>query len=604
MARLPLLLMALLALPCPVSAEPASLARGLSALVSLGELSAEEAARALPDSSISLPLPAPRSPGRCGILELSQARRAAARAGARFRQDGPPFLGFLDSTRFPIRVYYQTAPLLEVAQAALAEAEEAWQLEIVELGFAAPFTVGDRGEVLAGVRLYLVPQLEYAGLMEPIADVPATPRCDCAVRITLNGTLLPAQQKATIRHELNHASQAATDCAESASAWESFATAVEFVLGGRGDSFILSEIAEFQRFPDYPLDYSALNSTALGVPSDSYDYGAALFPLFLIDRFGNHDLRLLRDLWESFAQDGTMTLAAYGARCSAGNSPDWFEGLQRHLASQGSSLSRAAAEFAAWRAVVGEADDGQHFLAGERLAQPELGKVQRNALPIHGTGEVREYGSRYFELELPSLPARLQVRLAGNLESHWAGSLLLWRLDGSTERLELGGGQAVVESTAGLRRVVLAVSQLQDSSHATDAQDWNNARTFEYWFEDATPPPEGCGCTSSPGGFPALPLSLLASAAFARRPRARIFRRNIPQEGVATALTAVLHFCELAVRIIQRGVVVHNASDQFRTPRRSWPAVSLPDLTAALPAQRCRARISRSHPDRLPTPKE
>jgi hypothetical protein len=376
----------------------------------------------------------------------------------------------------------------------------------------------DDDQVVPGLYVYVVDSYQYAGFAEPLADVPSTPACDCAVRVIINGTINSDQIASTMYHEFNHATQAATDCAESPSAWENFATAVQFSLGGRTDSFIIGMIREFQRYPDYSLDYVNDDGSTTG-PTNDYDYGSCLFPLYLLDRFGAGDPRFLREVWDSFAENGTMSFGSFGSHCSTGNVPDWFQGLDTVLRQRGSSLDDAFSEFSAWRAVVGERDDLAHFRNGALLPEPTIERTITEALPAHGTALAHEYASRYFLIQpAGGLPAWLQVKVVGSPEARWSGSLLAWRpgLPVACTPLEFSAATGTAGlSTFGVSRVELVASQIADNSHSTDAKDFQSSRSFSYEIEGWTPA-AGCGCSASDARPTLAPFLLLGAALLLR----------------------------------------------------------------------------------------
>src|SRR5262245_49513125 len=88
----------------------------------------------------------------------------------------PPSDGFVESTRFPLRVHYTNAVGPTVARQGLAIAESAYESLFVTMGFPEPTTLDDADQPTPGIRLYFDPDLgNYA---EPITDNPATPRSD------------------------------------------------------------------------------------------------------------------------------------------------------------------------------------------------------------------------------------------------------------------------------------------------------------------------------------------------------------------------------------------------------------------------------------------
>jgi uncharacterized protein (TIGR03382 family) len=326
-------------------------------------------------------------------------------------------------------------------------------------------------------------------------------------------------------------------------------------------------MAVFQAWPDYSLDFWTQSPGATG-PDEYYQYGASLFPIFLLERFGGNDPVFLKDVWESFKQDGTMNMGPTGGgNCSSGNDPDWFQGLDGLLKTHGSDLKTAFSEFAEWRAVVGPHDDGHHFLRGSNYPEPSMG-ASLSQLPVSGYLDVREYGSRFIEF-LPQGDERpLSIIVTAKPEASWSGAVLLWSDTQPVERLGLVyDDKAIARLTTpalgGVTRVLIVVNQIDDGSHKTDDADYFSNRYFRYQVEqlaapgldagmppdtappgldaapgpdapagpDATPSPTdagmaadagsstanpGCGC-SAPGAGASAMLALLALAGVKRR---------------------------------------------------------------------------------------
>ena len=137
----------------------------------------------------------------------------------------------LDSSRFPaIRVRFDSEAQRPLAEAALGATEDAWQRQIVEWGLPVPWTGGDDGPVRPGVEVSIARTLAGAGgaMLDWLADVPSTPRCDCAVRVLLDDRQPDlAKVPETLFHEFNHAVVAGVDCTESPSVSEAFAVALQ-----------------------------------------------------------------------------------------------------------------------------------------------------------------------------------------------------------------------------------------------------------------------------------------------------------------------------------------------------------------------------------------
>jgi len=521
-------------------------------MVHLGAVSRADADRVISERRLpARSLAAAHLPG-CGTVPIVLMSRWMRQSGFRVSFTPPPGQFHVDSARFPVRFFYDSVGQEAKARDALSYAEDAWQVQVVDRGYRPPWTAGDPAPVSLGMDYYFaVTDGTWSGLTIPLADIPSTPICDCSTRILIDETLGGANLGSTIEHEFNHTTQAATDCVESISAWESFATAVDFIAFPGGTREF---IQEFQDWPEFPLDYwtSIYDSTTTDAPYGAYQYGASLFPLFLVDRFGDHDPKILKDTWEAFKEDGTYP--------SCPNDPDWFQGLDALLATKGSSLVKGFTEFAEWRAVVGQQwDDGAHFANGTTFPQPKLTSL--TTLPSSGDLDAREYGSRYLEF-VPTAHdsvGPLTVTVKASTAATWSGSVLVWRSGQPVQSIPIAfdaqeSGTAQTGLLDGVQRVVIVVSQLQDGSHRTDDGDYDNARSFHYQIDQgvgldagpmmpdaARPRPDashagldaaqtggdaglepakqhGCGCGLA--GAPAGALALLSALGLALRRRA------------------------------------------------------------------------------------
>ena len=471
----------------PLPLPPTEARASLEAMVHLGAVSRADADRVIVEESLPEPLlAASESPG-CGTVALVQTTRWLRDRGVRVSFVSPPGQYHVTSATFPIRVYYNVLGLAAKANDSLLDAEAAWQTQVVERGYRSPWTGGDGDAVSLGMDYYFaVTDGTWSGLTIPLADIPSTPICDCSTRILIDETLGGANLGSTIEHEFNHTTQAATDCGESISAWENFATAVEYLAFPKNYELTHYDMAVFQAWPDYSLDFWTQSPGATG-PDEYYQYGASLFPIFLLERFGGNDPVFLKDVWESFKENGTMTVSGTGASCDTGNVPDWFQGVDTLLkTTQSSSLKQAFNEFGEWRAVVGGWDDGAHFVDGKHYPLPTV-TVELATFPRSAWLDAREYGTRYLEY-VPNSESEgsLVVTITGKTETTWSGAILLWHEGVPVQRVDLVFDDATGIATAetgpllNVQRVLIFVSQLTDGTHSTDAQDYDNARFFKY----------------------------------------------------------------------------------------------------------------------------
>lgn len=445
-----------------------------------------------------------------GTTVLRQMRRWMHEQGVPVQTPVPPQTLHVDSSQFPIRVFYDAGRISQ-AQTALQYAEKAWQRQVVQLGYRAPHTLGDPDPVQLGMDFYFASSDEWAGLTVPLADIPSTPLCDCSSRMFLNDYLHGPDMATTVEHEFNHATQGATDCGETISAWEGFTTAVESI-GYPDDQSNRYMLREFQNWPEFPLDYWSYPSGggSSDLPDALYQYGAAVFPFFLKDRFAGGDPAFLREVWESFKQDGTYEPES--GSCSEGNDPDWFQGLDALLKTKGSSLPEAFAEFAVWRAVVGRYNDGQHLKNAGYVPAPAVAVIFQG-FPVRNYLVVRKWGTRYLEY-VPATESEgpLAITITGKLPALWIGSVMLWRQGQAVEVLPLtfdAKGVASLQTPflAGIDRVLIAVSQVAGPEYRTGDMEYATGQSFQYSVtqlagQDAAQP---AGPDAAPAGLDAEP---------------------------------------------------------------------------------------------------
>lgn len=502
------------AAPAPARAN-APLIGVLEAMAARAEISTKDAEKLLKTARESRqPIIDAPEYATCGRGQLVAARQWALSQGAKLSKDAPPSEGHLQSANLPIRVYFP-AGKQAMAEAVLAAAEKSWNTQVVKLGFPAPWAGGELGPVEPGAWLYIAPTGDTAsGVTDPLADVPATPLCDCSSRMLIGQDVASANIEGVVAHEFNHATQMATDCTESISSFENFATAVGNTLAPE-PAWFGSMSSAFQKYPEYPVDF--WTSEYKGAPPSAYQYGASLFPLFLLERFGGGDLTYLRDTWNSFAQNGTAVPGILFT-CQPANEPNWFGGVDSMLKKSGSSFDEAFDEFSTWRAVAGALDDGQHFSFAKSLAPAATeDPLNLDSLPASVEIPLHEYGSAHVPLELPAASEPVKISIAGDPQASWGASLLLWRDASGVERrvLQFEGakGSLVVDSFDGVSRALLVVTQKKFKTHNPDNQNYVEERSFELTLDAVLESDAGTDLdagadaadSGSPGAAPASP---------------------------------------------------------------------------------------------------
>lgn len=424
----------------------------------------------------------------------------------------------LRSTSLPVSVVYDDPAHADVAKDALSAAEAEWTRLVVELGYPAPWTEDDMGKTVRG----MVFRIASTGLGPGTAtadwnkDLPETPRCDCSAYVTIDPVSRPdTDVREVVFHELLHTSQYASTCTDPPSAYENFAVAAQ-AKEFPGSTLVAGVVGQFQAFPEYPVDYWTMSMPCDGSePCFPYQLGAALFPLFVVDRFEGGDPRALGKLFATFGGDGTTLISPPSPSCSVKH-PAWLERVRDYVEAHGVTFAQAWSEFTVWRAITGEHDDGHH-LANAR-SFPSVAVAASHALdrvaeePIEGELKVHEHGTRYIELGDAASGDSLHVSVEGSARASWAANVLLWRTGQPVEVMPLvfdgPSGALTFVVPEGLTRALLAVSQLDDGEHLAEKRDYENARRFRYGLARpaetaaaAPPPPDSASAsTTDPGG--------------------------------------------------------------------------------------------------------
>jgi len=408
----------------------------------------------------------------------------------------------LTSKDRPVTVAYDADADAELAKAALAAGERAYARLFTDLGWSAPWTGGKGAPFEHGVRIRIASTGLGAGtaVAERGSDIANTPVCDCSASVVVDRGTSPASDEleATVFHEMVHVSQYAVDCTEPPSAYEGFAVAAEMKEYPKA-AFVRSVISAFQAFPEYPLDYWTMHMPCdRKEPCFPYQLGAALFPLYLVDRFEGGDPRALAKLFGTFGQPGTAIMRPPSPTCSSEYAPSWLDGVRHFLEARGTTFDEAFDEFTRWRAIVGPQDDAAHYAGGATLPTPAVAATHalEGGAPFEGALDVREYGTRYVALSGADTTKERAwaFHVSGDPAARWTGSVIVWRAGQPASHAPIrftgAEGEGVAMLPEGTTRAMLVVAQLDDGSHAADAMDYDNARRFTYSAKPVVAPVE------------------------------------------------------------------------------------------------------------------
>ncbi|MBM4318704.1 MAG: hypothetical protein FJ125_01785 [Deltaproteobacteria bacterium] len=403
------------------------------------------------------------------------------------------------SERFPIRICGVRAGDEQRAASLLQLAEKGWEAAVVELGLPQPWCLAAQGEPEPGLALELVDRAQGGALFEPLADVPQTPWADCAGRILVSRRARGSMQQLQLLYEVLGAVHDADDCAEPLEEFLPFALYPRLIaaagLGTAEESLVWmneSYFATFQGNPDLALGYSTQSVAEL----TRYHFGQALFAMYLDQRWGDGDGKLLVEISRAGRQPGSVVVQPPQVQLQQGeNEPDLYDAVETVLAMRGGSFWQAVEEFAVWRLFTGSFADGEHLAHAELLAEPTFAAQHSLAeLPLAGKVAARspqETGSVYLFVDLAaaqaageaggSLEERAGQRLSFALRSvagkSWAVAGLILQADGRHGRIVAGTGSGearlLVDGLEQARSVVFVVTSLGDKVHDPDDHDWD-----------------------------------------------------------------------------------------------------------------------------------
>ncbi|MBM4321368.1 MAG: hypothetical protein FJ125_15855, partial [Deltaproteobacteria bacterium] len=407
----------------------------------------------------------------------------------------PPSAGCIHAASLPIRICGASEEEQPRAAGLLALAERCWQAAVGALGLTEPWRLDTQGAPEPGLSLEFVDDpLQPAAELQPLADVPGTPHADCATRLALGRGFPVDLQQRQLVYELLRAMQAADDCAERQQELvpHYLALLLQERLGLAGEGGSAEYVAWlndhflgiFQANPDFSLDFTTPSMTEL----DLYPVGQTLFAMYLDQRWGSGDGRLLARALHAGRQEGSVIVRGRRVDLAAGqaNEPDLYDALDLVLAEQGGSFWQAVAEFGVWRFFCGAFADGDHLRHAGLIRGAAVAAMHGlDQLPLQeqlSPREPQETGSVYIDLELAGLPGeaneeQLLFELRSDGGEAWYLAALVFDGAGGHRLVEGGaqeGGTArlVAGGLAGMQHVVFLVTCLGDQLHDPDERDW------------------------------------------------------------------------------------------------------------------------------------
>ena len=371
----------------------------------------------------------------------------------------------LDATGvFPIRVSFARPEEEASAETVLAAAVTAYQKEVLQWGFWPPPLEPGAGPY----RIYLDDTGMGAGAYtSPYLENTATPQSDAFSYIVVDRANRPEWLRTTVAHEFNHACQLAMDAYEVRAFFENTATYVETQVYPQDVAMTEVYLPFFQGQPFRPLEY--MNAA----DSDLYEYGGALWILFLEATYGHSDPRWIRRVWEASVQTSLV------------NEPDYMDALDEILVDQG-GLPAAVQSFARARFFVGEDGDGRHIPGAELWTGSEVSRVRTlstEEIPLAGMMRVpaqvwpQPNGCNYIVLNVTQIPAApVRFSFHGDRSLDWSVQVMETR-DGQDATylsmpLDADGSGRLSRDVSELDQAVLVVCQMAGEGYDPDFQAW------------------------------------------------------------------------------------------------------------------------------------
>lgn len=382
------------------------------------------------------------------------------------------------SEPLPMRVFYNSPSLDNMAQTVLDTMVTSYNVEVVEWGFWEPAI----DPAVGAYHVYIdSTQQQGAAYTAPYDWVEDTPQMDMYSYIVVDPSNDDWSLPGTMAHEFNHACQASMDMMEPVAFWENTATYIMSQVFGSAWMFTVYSFPYFQGYPYRPLEY-------MSRPSDAYEYGGGLFVYFLEYLYGNEDPIWIREVWE-----GCVQYHAYS------NDPDYFQVLDEKLEATG-GFEEMVRTFAQYRYFASSDDDGQHLPDAHRWWDAEVAKEASwrfGDLPIEGErpreiSQPQPNGCNYIEVDISGSQRDIRFSFEGEVEKNWHVEVMKIISGQTTEytRMEIdqeNKGEVEVDATAA-ERLVMVVCQLGGEDYDPDDQDWSRG-DYSYSISVIMAPP-------------------------------------------------------------------------------------------------------------------
>jgi len=415
----------------------------------------------------------------------------------------------LESSLYPIVIHFDAAASADEttrAQAILDALEVSWDVQVDQLGFQPPVIPDAEGGPEFDVYLF-----EY---FWGSAFVAADGWDDAVVGDGLNSAssymvidnrLPTAWVNSYVAHEFNHACQWATDFTElTLPIWEGTANAAAGWTFGADAGWDIN-VGSWQEASDWPALVGQGAYTWYGGGVGYYfEYGSALFVVFLDEKYGAGDGMKGAELWANAANEGFT------------QEPDAVDAF---AATAGTTVGDALNHLAVVRFLTGDDWDDRGLIDAEDWA-PDMAvpaaPIDGSTLPLLGQPlPVQPYvtGQVFVDIDLSTLPAStgtgepwLDVSLSSPTLLE-AGLAVMWWDDADQVGDESAWGvdPTVSIPSEGLTRVVVAATNLGPTGWDGDDDPYARADfllSVETRLEGPTTTPGETGETGDTGTVP------------------------------------------------------------------------------------------------------
>jgi len=378
----------------------------------------------------------------------------------------PDSIGHVQSSIVPIRVHYQTAEQIPLAEEFLGHAEQFYNYFVDVAGFYHTPPDDNRGGS-NDCDIYIDSDSYYGGII--LEDEWDDSWWSDLRSYTYTQPEFWPRQISTIAHEQNHAHQAAMNWGTATCFWESTATIMEDYAYPEGDWINDTLTPYFQSRPYKSIDWH--EGAGAG-----YQYSAFMFPKFLVEYYDDNQIPMVGEIWQGMVQAGSS------------GEPDYLDSIETVIAEYGpESFDEMFRIFTNWRWFTGEYNDGQHYDESDEYESITLEADYTNeAFPLNGSAVAEppsEYGSSFVRFEGGGAetggPDNCTPHFDGDPDKSWSVQLMLFPAGGGDPAYQMlevdeeGFGSHLVEGWSGIDSVVLSTINLGDGDHDPELFDWD-----------------------------------------------------------------------------------------------------------------------------------